>query len=317
MTAALVKVETGMTAGQNLFIESVAERWLKFARVSEKSVATYNTAIKQMFKYFAANNITAPVKEDIVNWIDGLIAKKRSASTINLYLTSAKLFFRWLADEGVYKNICDHLKSGVKVSHEHKKDALDVKQAANLLKSIEGDSELAKRNRAMTALLLSCGLRGIELQRANCGDIVELNGRHWLFVQGKGRTSKAERVLIPEQVYSLIGEYLASRNDTTADAPLFTATSHRNYGARLSQQSISKTVKALLRGIGLNSSRLSLHSLRHTTATTMILNNVEILKIKEVLRHRNIQTTLGYLNLAERLKNTAEDVAAAAIFGAM
>lgn len=317
MTAALVKVETGMTAGQNPFTESMMNRWLKFARVSPKSQVTYNVALKQMFKYFAANNITAPVRKDIVNWIDGLIEKKRSASTVNLYLTSCKLFFRWLADEGIYANICDHLKSGVTVSHEHKKDALSTKQGAELIQAVEGNDELAKRNRAIIALMLTAGLRTIEISRANVNDIAELNGRYYLYVQGKGRNEKAEKVLLAAQVYNLIKSYLASRNDTTADAPLFTSLSNRNSGARLSTQTISKMVKGYLRGIGLDSKRLTAHSLRHSAATQMILAGVDITKVQMVLRHKNINTTMIYNDAVERMKNTAEQTAADAFFAAM
>ena len=315
MTAAMVKVETSAVAtSADTFSMDMASRWLKFARVSEKSVATYNTAVKQMFKYFADNGIVKPTRDNLINWIDGLIAKKRSASTINLYLTSAKLFFRWLADEGIYTNIADHLKSGVVPSHEHKKDALTVNQGANLLKSITDDSVKAKRDRAIIAIMLTAGLRTIELSRANVGDLIESNGRHYLNVEGKGRNDKAEKVMVATQVYELIKIYLSTRSDVAADSPLFVSTSRRNCGSRLSTQTFSKLTKNYLRVIGLNSKRFTAHSLRHTAATQMIIAGVDLTQVQMVLRHKSISTTMIYNNAVERMKNTAEQTAADVFF---
>lgn len=315
MTAAMVKVEkSAVTNYTDTFSMNMAARWLKFARVSEKSIATYNVAIKQMFKYFADNGISQPTRENLINWIDGLIEKKRSANTIQLYLVSAKLFFRWLADEGIYANIADHLKSGVAPSHEHKKDALTVNQGANLLKSIQGDSVKSKRDRAIIALMLTAGLRTIELSRANVGDLIKVGERHYLHVHGKGRNDKAEKVMVAAQVYNLIKNYLATRDDATDDSPLFVSTSRRNCGSRLSTQTFSKLTKGYLRVIGLNSKRYTAHSLRHTAATQMIIAGVDLTQVQMVLRHKNITTTMIYNNAVERMKNTAEQTAADVFF---
>ena len=73
-------------------------------------------------------------------------------------------------------------------------------------------------------------------------------------------------------------------------------------------------VKANLRGVGMDSKRLTAHSLRHTAATTMIIAGVELTKVQQVLRHVNINTTMIYNNAVERMKNTAEQTAANAIF---
>ena len=305
----LVKVEMAQVTTK-AFSANLREDWIKFIRVSEKSRQTYDTCIKQMFKYFSVNGITQPTRENIADWIDGLISKGRSACTVQLYLTSAKLFFRWTSDTGIYPNVADHLKSGVKISSEHKKDALTKEQGANLLKAVKGDSELAKRNRAIIALMLTAGLRTVEVERANVGDLVEVGGSHFLFVQGKGRSEKAERVLIGTQVYNLLINYLSTRKDTRADSPLFTSTSRRNYGKRLSRQSVGKLAKAAMRSIGLDSKRLSAHSLRHSAATAMLLAGIDIADVSMVLRHKSINTTMIYRHDLDRLKNKAEQAAA-------
>ena len=308
---ATISVEKSAVFGENLM-----ERFIKFAGVAEKSATTYITALRQMFKYFRANNITAPKRENLEDWRDGLIDGGKSASTVQLYLTSAKLFFRWLAMENVYPNVADNLKSRVKISHEHKKDALSAKQSKDLLKAAKGKGTLKDlRDRAIIGLMLTAGLRTIEICRADVGDIRTINGATFLFVQGKGRSEKAESVRIAPQVVSLIRAYLKARGKTKSNEPLFVSTSNRCKNQRLDTQTIRKMVKANLRGIGLDDSRLTAHSLRHTAATTMILAGVELSKVQMVLRHKSISTTMIYNNAVERLTNTAELSAANAIFG--
>ena len=308
---ATISVEKSAVFGENLM-----ERFIKFAGVAEKSAATYITALRQMFRYFRENNIAAPKRENLEDWRDGLIDGGKSASTVQLYLTSAKLFFRWLAMENIYPNVADNLKSRVKISHEHKKDALSAGQSKALLKSAQGKGTLKDlRDRAIIGLMLTAGLRTIEICRADVGDIRTINGATFLFVQGKGRSEKAESVRIAPQVVSLIRVYLQARGKVKSNEPLFVSTSNRCKNQRLNTQTISKMIKANLRGIGLDDSRLTAHSLRHTAATTMIFAGVELAKVQMVLRHKSINTTMIYNNAIERLTNTAELSAANAIFG--
>ena len=314
MATSIITVETTAVVGtKNFFAADLVNRWLSFAGVSEKSAATYATALKQLAKYFCVNGITNPRREDLEAWRDELIAAKKSPATVQLYLTSAKIFFRWLAQEGIYANIADNLKSRVKIVHEHKKDALTAKQAGNLLKGINGTSLKSKRDRAIVALMVSCGLRCVEVTRLDCADMIQEFGKTYLLIQGKGHSAKDAKVLLPVQVETLICEYLTERDANDAE-PMFVSHANRNRGQRISTQVVSKMVKANLRGVGMDSKRLTAHSLRHTAATTMIIAGVELTKVQQVLRHVNINTTMIYNNAVERMKNTAEQTAANAIF---
>lgn len=297
------------------FSDSFVNRWLKFAGVSEKSASTYIAALCQMFNYFHDNNITTPTREDLENWRDSLINDRKTASTIQLYLTSAKLFFRWLEQEGIFKNIADNLKSRVHISHEHKRDFLSKEQSRQLLNFAKGKGTAKDlRDRAIIALMLTAGLRTIEICRANIGDIRTINGATFLFVQGKGRSEKAESVRIAPQVVSLINSYLKARGEVEDDSPLFVSTSNRCRNQRLDTQTIRKMVKADLRGIGLNNDRLSAHSLRHTAATQMLLNGVKLEDAQMVMRHKNINTTMIYNHAIQRLQNEGELIVANSIF---
>lgn len=295
---------------QNIFAESIVNRWLKFAAVSEKSVATYNACLKQLFAYLAENQISVPSRADLENFRDLLIASGKSAATIALYITTAKLFFRFLSQENIFPNIADNLKKRVKISVNHKKDALSVNQANKLLKSVKGDKVKNLRDRAIIALMLTTGIRSIEVVRADFCDIRLLEGKNYLFVQGKGRSEKAECVLIAPKVMEMINQYLRARARATGKIgkkePLFVSTSRRNKGARLDTQSIRKMIKCNLRSIGIDTPTITCHSLRHTAASIMIQKKNSLDKVQMVLRHKNISTTMIYNNAIQRMKNHAE-----------
>lgn len=310
-----MKSLTEMKGVQPQGLSGMVSSWLKFLRVSPKTAQTYTIAIRQWKKYCDAQNLSKPRRYDIANFLDGLIAGKKSASTINLYCTAIKLFYRFTAQECLYPNIADHMKSGRSCAHQHKKDSLTAAQASALIKSFSGKSLVEKRNRAIIALAATAGLRTIEMTRANVEDLFEVDGKYYLRVCGKGRSEKADKVLIAAQVYSLILEYLKARGNVSEGAALFAAT-RRNKGGRLTTQTLSKMIKKALRGIGLDSARLSAHSLRHCAACQMILAGVELRQVQSVLRHKNINTTLIYLDEVDRLKNTAEQKVADAIFAA-
>ena len=148
--------------------------------------------------------------------------------------------------------------------------------------------------------------------RANVGDLVTRGEKIFLQVQGKGRDDKAECVEVPAPVMNLINMYLADRAGVVDDAPLFASVSHRNFGGRLTTTSISRIIKETLRNNGINSSRITAHSLRHTCANTMILNGVDLRRVQEVLRHKNITVTQRYLHELDRYNNGGENICAAA-----
>ena len=310
MTMALAQIQnTSLEEYKGIINENLIAQWLKFADVSEKSIKTYTKSIRRFFVYLNEQGITAPTADDVYEWRDSMKAENKSASTINLYLTSCKLFFKFLNQRGIYSVDISHVK-GCKLTSEHKKDALTAEQGRSVLKSFDTTTLAGLRDKAMTALMMTCGLRTIEVSRANVGDLVKTYGRTALFVQGKGRTDRRECVMIPAQVEVMINEYLEARGQVADNAPLFAGIGNRNKGGRLTTDTISRIVKASFKSVGLNSKRLTAHSLRHSAATQMLLAGVELTQVQAVLRHRNINTTLIYSHHIDRLKNHAEDFAA-------
>ena len=221
------------------FSESLVELWIKFTDVRPASQKTYTKALRQMFKYFCSNAIINPTRNDIEEWKSEMLATKK-ATTVQLYIIAAKLFFKFLSQHNIYPNITDNMKSA-KIDHEHKKDALTIKQCQALLQSIDISTTKGLRDRAIISLMMTAGLRTIEVVRADVGDLHYFADSVYLSIQGKGHDEKSAKVLVASQVYGFIQEYLQTRKNLSNAEPLFTSTSRRNFNQRLDTQSISKT----------------------------------------------------------------------------
>ena len=287
--------------------------FLSFLDVKEKTVDTYRKALKRLFHYFMENRITRPIRSDLIAFRDELKATCK-ASTVKTYLTATRLFFRWLEQEGIYKNVADKIK-GAKVEHGHKKDALTIDQVKDVIDTFkESDDSTAKRDYAIFVLMVTCGLRTIEVVRADLEDLRTLGSKTVLYVQGKGKDEKSEYVIITREVEKAIRSYLATRKDATDKAPLFSSTSNNSKGKRLSTRTVSGLVKDSLVKTGLNSSRLTAHSLRHTAVTLSLLGGSTLQEARQFARHSNIATTEIYAHNLERIANPCEGIVSSSIF---
>jgi integrase/recombinase XerD len=288
--------------------------FISFLDVKEKTADTYRKALKRLFQYFAENNISQPTRSDLIAFRDELKAVNK-ASTVKTYLTATRLFFRWLEQEGLYKNIADKIK-GAKVEHGHKKDALTVDQVKDVIDTFTTDTEAstAKRDYAIFCLMVTCGLRTIEVVRADLEDLRTLGSKTVLYVQGKGKDEKSDYVIITREVEKAIRSYLATRTDATDKAPLFTSTSNNSKGKRLTTRTISGIVKERLKLAGLNSNRLTAHSLRHTAVTLSLLGGSTLQEARQFARHSNIATTEIYAHNLERIANPCEGIVSSSIF---
>jgi len=290
----------------------MAEKFIAFAQVKNSSAKSYRKGIRRLADYCTVNAIKIITREVMVAYRSTL-AEKYSASTANLYLTAAKLFLAFLKQENYIDiNPAEHLK-GLKVSNAHKKDSLSADDTKKILCGIETSTVKGTRNKALYALMTTAGLRTIEIIRANVGDIVKTEGKYFLYVQGKGRNDKSECVEIAPNVYKLIEKYLASRENISANAPLFGSLSHRNFGSRLTTGSVSRIIKTALKAAGFNSPRLTAHSLRHTAATIALKAGQSLRAVQQMLRHKNVSVTQIYLHDLDRINNNSESVVASAI----
>lgn len=291
-------------------------KFLIYADVSEKSAEVYTRQLKQYFKYLSDNAVEQPTRETIVSYKNYLLQEHKPTTTQN-YLTAVKLFYKWAAQMGLYANICDGVKS-CKVSREHKKDCLTTSQIQDILEvgtTAAADDEQAIRNQAIFLLMVTCGLRTIEVSRADIEDIRSVGNNTVLYIQGKGRTGKDEFINLPPPVEHLIRKYLVKRGATDSTEPLFTSTSnHSSSGGRMTTRSISGIIKKMLSNAGFNSSRLTAHSLRHSAVTLALLSGRSLDEVQGFARHASLDTTMIYNHNIDMANNQCSNAIAALIF---
>jgi len=301
---ALQKIEKpGLVLKEGL--DSLMSGFLLAQDVSAKSKESYKRALRQFFKYAAENCLVNFSRLDILEYKNHLVNREYSAYTVTHYITSVRKFFEWTESEKIYPNIAKSVK-GAKQPKGFRKESLTVEQVKRVLNSVDRSTLQGKRDFSLLRLLITTGLRTIELVRADIFDLVQEGGEAILYIQGKGRQSKDDFVLLPEETLNPIREYLTARKTISEKEPLFVSMSDRNNGQRLTTRSISRMVKNYLIGAGLDSIKLSAHSFRHTAVTLSLLGGASLQEAQTMARHANINTTLVYAHNIDRVKNAAE-----------
>lgn len=308
----LTRINSEVVA-QQAITEDLYSRFINYIDAKPKTIATYTRALKQFFAYLYNNNINHPQRADVIAFREELKASGHKPTTIQNYITTVRLFFQWTEQEHTYENIATHIK-GAKIDQGHKKDYLTGKQVKTLISDIDRTTEQGQRDYAILSLMITTGLRTIEVVRADIGDLRAVGNDTVLYIQGKGHDEKTAFVKVSEPVEMAIREYLKTRQ-TDGQQPLFASDANRNKGERMTTRSISRIVKENLISAGFNSERLTAHSLRHTAATLNLLNGGTIEETQQLLRHTSINTTMIYAHHLDRMNNKSEDRVAKAIFG--
>ena len=285
---------------------AIIDRFLLAHDIKPKSKETYRRALRQFFTYLETEGVTRPTRETLLAYKAYLIDKKLSAYTVSAYIIAVRKMFQWTESEHLYANIASQIK-GQKKPKGFKKDALSVNQARKLLTDMETETLSGARDYALVNLLVRTGLRTIEATRADIEDIRQQGEQAVLFIQGKGRDSKDDLVILTEETLEPIRAYISMRGQGVKDSsPLFISHSDRNYGERLTTRSISRIVKDRLQASGLDDRRLTAHSLRHTAVTFSLIGGASIQEAQTLARHSDINTTLIYAHNLDRISKAPE-----------
>ena len=299
-------------------MNELLNRFAKFLDVSSSSVHTYKFCIRRFLQFLNENGITNPNRENVLTYKKELISKNFKSSTVALYLSSIRRFFTWLESENLYSNITAGIKSP-KQDKGHRRDAFSALQLQSIIGAMKHETLQGKRDYAIFCLIASCGLRTVEVMRADVGDMREMSGSTVLYVCGKGRSSKSEFVKLAQPVVDAIREYLRMRamsGEVSENEPLFASCSRRNNGQRLTTKTVSTVCKSAMRMAGFDNSRLTAHSLRHSAVTIALLAGCSLQEVCSFARHASVSTTMIYSHDCERLKSQVESSIADALFAA-
>ena len=164
---------------------------------------------------------------------------------------------------------------------------LTLEESVELLDSVGGKNR--ERDYCILTLFLNCGLRISELTGLNLGDIQD----DALRVLGKG--NKVRIVYLNDACKAALKEYLAVRRPVAGRDRNALFLSSRN--ERVGRTTVHALVKKHLAEAGLDASQYSSHKLRHTAATLMLQNGVDVKAVQEVLGHEHLNTTEIYTHI--------------------
>lgn len=164
---------------------------------------------------------------------------------------------------------------------------LTLDESMELLENVDGANR--ERDYCILTIFLNCGLRISELIGLNLSDIQD----EALRVLGKG--NKVRIVYLNDACLAALEQYLAVRRPITGHDQNALFLSSRNQ--RVSRSTVHALVKKHLSHAGLDSTQYSTHKLRHTAATLMLQNGVDVKAVQEVLGHEHLNTTEIYTHI--------------------
>lgn len=173
---------------------------------------------------------------------------------------------------------------------------LTLEESQKLLQAVDGRNKT--RDYCILCLFLNCGLRISEMVGLNLADI----RKDHLLIHGKG--NKERIVYLNNACADALENWLEERKYIqSSDTAVFLSARRK----RISVDSVQLMVRNTLLRAGLDASRISPHKLRHTAATLMLQNGVDVRTLQEVLGHENLNTTQIYTHIGNtELKRAAD-----------
>lgn len=174
---------------------------------------------------------------------------------------------------------------------------LTLEESTALLRAVDGPNQA--RDFSILMLFLNCGIRRSELVGLNLTDIYDDRIR----VVGKG--NKERIVYMGTACRDAIDRYMAERRQIVlSDNKALFGSRDKN---RISVSAVHRLVKKHLLEAGLDATQFSAHKLRHTAATLMLANGVDLKTLQEVLGHENLNTTQIYTHIESTDKKIAAE----------
>lgn len=175
------------------------------------------------------------------------------------------------------------------------------KEMIDFLDHIDTSDALGKRNRAIFELLYGCGLRAQELVDLKLQDVDYVN--RTVLIHGKG--SKERIVPIHDMAIATLKQYIyQARAELASKSGLGHDEIFLNYrGDQLTSRGVNKILDSELEHQA-STLKISPHSFRHSFATHLINNGVDLRVVQELLGHESLSTTQIYTKVSkEKLKS--------------
>ncbi len=271
--------------------EHAIEDFLQYLRLerglAENTLLAYRCDLREFAGSIKEDNPIFVSTVTVNGYFSQLAKLGRKPSTLARKISGLKHFFGYLKDRGLIKDSPARAYSAPKISRYHP-DHLSAAEIDSIIKAINPDDKLARRNRAIVELLYGSGLRLSELQNLKIGNIEFEAG--FLRIIGKG--NKQRLVPMGDFARKAVRDYL---DQDGADS----RSNGRNFvfkgrgGKNLSRVGLWKIIKKLVAQAGI-SKAVTPHTFRHSFATHLVQGGADLRTLQEMLGHADISTTEIY-----------------------
>lgn len=295
-------------------LEDLHKKYLKEVHFSKETNQLYDLILKQYINYLKTKNITYARTLNILAYRQHLRDSGYSTNWIYNQIAAIKSFYKYLRNNHQRLGLDDIYLYDIMATVRNSKtktliskNVMTQQQAKTMiLWSKEHRNEIWEyRNFAIIYLMITTGLRSIEVRRAKKEDLVFKKTEWILYIREKENVTKQKYVKLTKAVKEAIDAYLNKRTDT--NELLFISHSRKAKSSQLSRYFLTWMFKDILNKCGLGDSGLTPHALRHAAATFNLMRGGSVESTKQLLRHTHINTTLIYVEHIERLKDDTEN----------
>lgn len=274
---------------------------------SNKTVSWYQQMLHRFHSFLGEDatikDVTLPnarafiayLQEKTTRWEDHPISPTQegglSPHTIHAYVRTIKVFGSWLAEEG-FVGVSPFLRLKRPRLPQPVIEILSDEEIETLIREINPNSRQGMRMYLTVMVLLDTGIRASELLGLKLEDIDMTNQQ--FKVRGKG--NKERIVPFSQTVKKVFLRYVNTwRPETDDDQNDYLVLSMD--GSRLTYSGLSHMIKRL--GVSVGIPRLRAHLFRHTFAVKYLMNGGDVMTLKRILGHTDLQVTQAYMHLAE------------------
>lgn len=280
--------------------------------LSSKTQENYERFLRKFFEWLKQNKLENIKPHEFTSqhiWdyrlylsrhINPKTGKSLKRSTQNYYLIALRALLSYFSAKDVVCLPSDKIALPRADKKEKTVKFLTLEQVEKLLLApdINNNNVIGLRDRAILETLFSTGLRISELTSLNRDQFVNIKNKKDLEVSIVGKGEYPRTVYFSERALNWLKKYLETRSDK--EKPLFIHYSGRKDApSRLTQRSVERFVKkyAVKSGIPIFTTP---HTLRHSYATDLLAQGVDLRNIQEFLGHRSIISTQIYTHVTNK-----------------
>lgn len=258
--------------------------------LSKNTIASYGKDLELFEKFLAQEKIGLKQvnKQVLKDYLFLLHQEKLKATSIARKISCLKNFFKFLLNENF---ISDNPAMNLEAPKREAKlpKFLSEEEILKLLTAAEADLRLS----CMIEILYAAGLRVTELVSLPFVSVQREGAtlRNYLIVKGKG--DKERIAPLNKAAIKKLLEYLGKREESPWLFPGYVK------GKHLTRQAFHKMLKDLAIAAGLDPARVHPHVIRHSFATHLLNNGVDLRVLQELLGHSDISTTEIYTHILD------------------